>query len=62
MICLTGDIHHTSLKWNEQKYIDPKDSEVKIACRYLKLVEEYGIKVTFYVTGKTFKEEWGDIK
>ena len=63
MLCLTGDIHHASLKTNEQRYIrDPEDSEVKISCRYLKLVEKYGLKVTFYVTGKTFKEEWEDFK
>jgi len=39
MICLTGDIHHASLNTNEQKYIEnPDDSEVKISCRYLKLL------------------------
>jgi len=63
MICLTGDIHHTSLNTNEQKYIEsPDDSEVKISCRYLKLLEKYGIKATFYVTGKTLDEEGEDFK
>ncbi len=63
MICLTGDIHHHSLKLNEQRYIkDPDDSEVKISCRYLKLVEKYKLKATFYVTGKTLEEEWEDFK
>jgi peptidoglycan/xylan/chitin deacetylase (PgdA/CDA1 family) len=59
MVCLTGDIHHSSLKIKEQAYIpDRGDSEVAIALRYLRLVEEMGIKVTFYTTGKTLKEEW----
>jgi peptidoglycan/xylan/chitin deacetylase (PgdA/CDA1 family) len=63
MICLTGDIHHSSLKINEQSYIpDPADTEVRIAARYLRLVEEFGLKVTFYVTGKTLKEEWRDFQ
>ena len=63
MICLTGDIHHASLNTNEQKYIKSQDdSEAKISCRYLKLMKKYGIKATFYVTGKTFDEEWEDFK
>ncbi|MFH1905177.1 MAG: polysaccharide deacetylase family protein [bacterium] len=63
MICLTGDIHHASLNTNEQKYIEsPDDSEVKISCRYLNLMEKYGIKATFYVVGKTLDEEWDDFK
>lgn len=62
MICLTGDIHHSSLKINEQAYIPRGDSEVRIAVRYLRLVEELGLKVTFYVTGKTLAEEWDDFR
>lgn len=63
MICLTGDIHHSSLKINEHRYIrERRDSEVKIATRYLQLVEEFGLKVTFYVTGKTLKQEWRDFR
>jgi peptidoglycan/xylan/chitin deacetylase (PgdA/CDA1 family) len=63
MICLTGDIHHSSLKINEQSFIpDPEDSEARIAVRYLRLVEEFGLKVTFYVTGKTLEEEWEDFQ
>jgi peptidoglycan/xylan/chitin deacetylase (PgdA/CDA1 family) len=63
MICLTGDIHHSSLKINEQRFIpDPRDSEVRIAARYLRLVERFGLKITFYVTGKTLVEEWADFQ
>jgi hypothetical protein len=41
MICLTGDIHHSSLKTNDQKYLvtkNPKDSEIKIAVKFLKMI------------------------
>lgn len=59
MVCLTGDIHHASLRINEHRYIpDPGDSEVAIAARYLRLVEQAGVKVTFYATGKALQEEW----
>lgn len=59
MICLTGDIHHSSLQINDQRFISaPGDSEPRIAARYLRLVEKYNLKVTFYVTGKTLAEEW----
>ena len=59
LICVTGDIHHSSLKINEHRFIpEAGDSEVAIATRYLRLVEEWGLKVTFYTTGKTLSEEW----
>jgi peptidoglycan/xylan/chitin deacetylase (PgdA/CDA1 family) len=58
MICLTGDIHHRSLRINEQAFLPPGDSEVGVAVRYLRLLEEFGLKATFYVTGRTLVEEW----
>ena len=59
MICLTGDIHHSSLRINDQRFItEPGDSEPRIAARYLRLVEKHKLKVTFYVTGRTLAEEW----
>ena len=62
MICLTGDVHHTSLRINDQRYIArPSDTEIKIAARYLALVESYGLKVTFYICGRCFTEEWEDL-
>ena len=60
MICLTGDIHHTSLGTGNQKHCDI--TETQVAARYLKMLEEAGVKVTFYVSGKTFAEEWTDLK
>jgi len=62
MICLTGDIHHSSLKTKEQKFLSNQETEVKITLRFLKIIEKYGIKVTFFITGKTFDEEWDDLK
>jgi peptidoglycan/xylan/chitin deacetylase (PgdA/CDA1 family) len=63
MICLTGDIHHSSLGTNDQRFVDyPRDSEIKIAVRFARLVQRYGLKATFYVTGKTLAEEWEDFR
>jgi len=63
MICLTGDVHHSSLGTNDQRYLDPaRDSEPRIAARYVKLAGQFGLKVTLYVTGKTLAEEWGDLQ
>ncbi len=60
MICLTGDIHHMSLKNGNQAHCDI--TEVQVARRYLKMLEEANVKVTFFVTGKCFAEEWDDLK
>ncbi|MFH1918765.1 MAG: polysaccharide deacetylase family protein, partial [Planctomycetota bacterium] len=63
MICLTGDVHHSSLGTNDQRYVDyPRDSEVKIAARFTRLVQRHRLKATFYVTGKTLAEEWEDFQ
>lgn len=59
MICLTGDIHHMSLRINDQRFIpEAGDTEAAIAGRFLKLVESRGLKVTFYITGMTLEQEW----
>lgn len=63
MICLTGDVHHASLRINDQRFIpDRGDTEVKIAQRYVALLEKYGVKATLYVCGKCFTEEWDDLR
>jgi len=63
MICLTGDVHHMSLRCNDQRYLTvPGDTEVKVAQRYLALLEQYGVKTTLYVCGKCFVEEWEDLE
>jgi hypothetical protein len=60
MICLTGDLHHATLKTGNQQHAD--DSEIRLAGRFLKMLEERDIKVTFFVSGKAFDEEWDDLE
>lgn len=62
MICLTGDIHHASLGTNDQRYLPAGESEVKIAARFTRLVEQAGLKITYYVTGRTLVDEWGPFR
>lgn len=60
MICLTGDLHHSSLRTGNQLHAD--DTEIRIAGRYLDMLAERDIKVTFFISGKAFDEEWDDLK
>jgi hypothetical protein len=60
VICLTGDLHHASLRTGNQQHADR--SEIRIAQDYLRLLEEAGVKVTFFVSGRAFDEEWEDLR
>jgi hypothetical protein len=60
VICLTGDLHHASLRTGNQRHAD--DSEIRIAARYLRMLEEAGVRVTFFVSGKAVEEEWEDLR
>lgn len=60
MICLTGDLHHASLKTGNQKHCDI--SELKTASLFLELLEEHNIKMTYFITGKSFKDEFKDLE
>lgn len=60
MICLTGDIHHASLRTGNQRHSDI--SEVQAAQRYLELIEQAGVKATFFVSGRTFEEQWDELR
>lgn len=60
MIILTGDIHHSSLKTGNQKACDI--TEIQVAQKFLHLISEANVKVTFFITGKAFAEEWNDLK
>ncbi|OGV50168.1 MAG: hypothetical protein A2017_18570 [Lentisphaerae bacterium GWF2_44_16] len=62
MICLTGDIHHDSLKINDQRFIPDGMNEIEICGKYLELLKKYNLKVTFYTTGMTFQEQWEEFK
>lgn len=60
MICLTGDLHHMSLKTGNQAHCDI--TELEVARIYLEMLEKADIKVTFFITGKSFTEEWETLK
>jgi len=63
MICLTGDVHHTSLMINDQKYISDQNlTEIRIARLYVQLLEKYDVKSTLYVCGRAFTEECSDLE
>ena len=62
MICLTGDVHHMSLRIKEQKYLERGDTEVRVAQRYVALLAKHSLKATLYICGKCFTEEWQDLK
>jgi peptidoglycan/xylan/chitin deacetylase (PgdA/CDA1 family) len=59
MICLTGDLHHATLRTGNQQHAD--DSEIRIAARFLRLLEERDLKMTFFISGRSFDEEWEDL-
>lgn len=60
MICLTGDLHHASLGTGNQRHAD--DTEIRIAVRFLRMLEEAGVKVNFFVSGRSFEEEADDLR
>ena len=60
MICLTGDIHHSSLKTGNQQHCEI--TEIQVTQKYLRSLESREIKVTFFISGKCFAEEWNDVK
>jgi hypothetical protein len=55
MICLTGDVHQKSYRGTDTPYSDY--SEVQLAQRYCQIAEQYGVKVTLFLTGKACLEE-----
>jgi len=60
MICLTSDIHHHSLKYEEKKYMS--DTSLRLGLKYAKIAKDYGLKVSFFITGITFEEEGSDVQ
>jgi peptidoglycan/xylan/chitin deacetylase (PgdA/CDA1 family) len=60
MICLTGDIHHQALGTGNQQHCE--HTEVDIARRYLDLLRNAGVKVTFFVSGRTFVDQWDELR
>ena len=62
MICVTGDIHNMSLRTNEQQCLTDGQTEVRTALRYLEIAGRYRVKITLFITGRAFLEEWRDVK
>lgn len=60
MICLTGDIHHSSLKTGNQEACDI--TEIQVTQRYVELLKAANVKATFFITGRSFAEEWKDLQ
>ena len=60
MICLTSDIHHCSLRTENQRHC--AITELETAQRFLKILEEREIKATFFISGKCFTEQWNDVR
>lgn len=54
-VCLTGDVHHRSLRTGDQSILDR--SEPKTAVEYAELVEDAGIDATLFLTGRTVEED-----
>jgi hypothetical protein len=59
MIVLTGDLHHQSLQTGNQQHCDI--SEIEVANRFLELLHERSIRVTFFVSGKSVVNQWDEL-
>ncbi|QOR61943.1 polysaccharide deacetylase family protein [Sulfurovum sp. ST-21] len=60
MICLTADLHHMSLKTGNQLHSDR--TEMSLAGEFVKMMEARDIKGSFFITGRSFEEEWDEVK
>lgn len=56
MICITSDIHHMSLKTGNQLHSDRNEAD--IAFDFVSMLEANNAKITCFITGKAFEEEW----
>jgi hypothetical protein len=56
-VCLTGDVHHRSLRTADQSVLDRPEPET--AVEYAKIVADAGINATLFVTGRTVDEDAG---
>lgn len=55
MICLTGDIHHRMRGAKNQECFS--EQEMELGYKYQQIANSYGLKVTFFLTGKVVREE-----
>lgn len=59
-VCLTGDLHHASLRTGNQAHADR--SEIDIAADYTRTLARAGVKVTYFVSGRAMEEEWPSLQ
>ncbi len=55
MICLTGDVHHASMRTVDQRSLT--STEARAAAAYVACALENGLRVTLFVTGRALAEE-----
>lgn len=60
MICLTGDLHHMTLRTGNQAHCDI--TEIQVAKKFLRLLDDANVKMTMFVSGRSFLEEWTDLR
>jgi hypothetical protein len=60
MICLTGDVHHMSMRTLDQKHLS--GTEAQAALEYVNIARTNGLKVTVFVTGRSVVEETGILR
>lgn len=54
VVCLTGDVHHTSLRTGDQSALDIGEPET--ALRYSRIALSEDVKATLFITGRTADE------
>jgi len=60
MICLTGDLHHMSLKTGNQQHCEI--TEMQTGRFFLRFLEKYRVKMTLFITGKSFLDEYQHVE
>lgn len=54
MICLTGDVHHSSLQTIDSRFC--RGSEIEAALEAANIAQKFGVKYTLFCTGRCAKE------
>ncbi len=60
MICLTGDLHHMSLQTGNQQHCEI--TEMQTGRFFLHFLEKYRVKMTLFITGKSFLDEYQHVE
>ena len=60
VVCLTGDVHHMSLRTRDQRSLGTTEAEA--AGHYLTIAERWGLPITLFITGKLLEEEGAHVR